>query len=124
MRRVYGYKRRNHACGKRYQDGINAQAKSDKAVVIDNTVLVDTAVLDGEELDLTPAAGVAKPQPAKEPTKILANPVPLKDDAQEDEIGDLPKHMTNFMDMSPQTEAEKKAQAKVFGADDEATETE
>lgn len=86
MRRVYGYKKRNHASGKRYQDGINAQARSDKDIVINSAVLV--AEPEDEVIEIKSREPVA---PVQEPEVVIE-----EEDPDED-TGDLPKHLTDFM---------------------------
>lgn len=103
MRRVYGYKRRDHASGKRYQDGKNSQARSDKPLVIENRQLEQAG---GEELELKTGLGVVVAAPVlgddsvdpenpvqPEPETSVAGPAEDPDN----DTGELPGHLTGFM---------------------------
>jgi len=110
MRRVYGYKRRDHACGKRYQDGKQSQARSDKPLVIENRSIGAAVAESGEELELKLGLGVRATEPTvnvkmgddsvdpenpvqPEPETSIAGPAEDPDN----DTGELPGHLTGFM---------------------------
>jgi len=113
MKRVYGYKRRHAASGRRYQDGYGAQTRAEKDKVIEGTALVDAPVVEKlvEEVEIADHAAVrAQPPvveqliddtnedhdivPAENQLGIVEEELP-----KEMQVGDLPDHLTGFMDM-------------------------
>lgn len=121
MKRVYGYKRRDHASGKRYQDGMGAQAKGEVAVIDRETLpgLKEQPVAGtGEEIELKVGAGLKSTEPFLPGPPPAGIPGPLDEDTgerptggesdkpqtaqadtveKEEAVGDLPNHMTGFM---------------------------
>jgi hypothetical protein len=99
MRRVYGYKKLNQA-GRRYQDGIGAQAKGDAPIVIngkEETVATATAVAE-EVIEVKTPAAKAKITEAPVPVMVPETPkVQTLDEDTSDATGPLPEHMTSFM---------------------------
>ena len=104
MRRVYGYMRRNFASGKRYQDGQNAQAKSDAPLVIEKQS-VGTAVAEiGEEIELKVGAGIVVPEStgksvddSVDQENQVEQGLPAQPEDSANDTGDLPGHLTGFM---------------------------
>lgn len=110
MRRVYGYKRRDHAGGKRYQDGQDAQARGDAPIVIETQTLGTAVAEAGEEIDLKVGAGVVV-APAASTGKSVDDSVDSEDQVEkgspvqaeaeaadpENDTGELPGHLTGFM---------------------------
>ena len=92
MKRVYGYKRRHAAAGRRYQDGENAQQRSDPDKVINQEVFGNEDAGDGEvemEVEISSrAASEVERQPE----------IPVVDDTDEDEVINTPDEVKEDTD--------------------------